>query len=268
MRGRSVSLSVPRRLVIDLMHFARGIPSIPVQRRMALAPVVAARAAAAARPPWPAIFAKAFARVAAEVPELRRAYCKFPWTHICEYPRSAASVVVERDYEGEKSLFTFVLKDPASWPLVELARLIREAQSAPVATVKGFSRALRFGSYPRPIRRLIWWLGLNWSRFRSTYFGTFLITTYSGLGAESLHPLSPLTFTLTYSPIAADGATDVRLVYDHRVLDGAIVARALARLEEELNGALCDELAAMASCAARVTDTTCPSPITATSARN
>ena len=62
----------------------------------------------------------------------------------------------------------------------------------------------------------------------------------------ALHPLSPLTTTLTYGVIGPDGSCDVRLVYDHRVLDGAVVARALARLEEELTGPVCDELRAMA----------------------
>jgi hypothetical protein len=250
MRGRTVPLSVPRRLVCDLMHFAAGVPSIPVQRRMALAPVVAARTAAAGRPPWPAIFAKAFARVAAGAPELRRAYCKFPWHHLCEYPRSVAAVVVEREFEGEKSLFTLLVKDPAGTPLAEVAQAVREGQAAPVESVKAFRRALKVGGYPRPLRRLLWWLGLNCDRFRGHFFGTFLITAYSALGAESLHPLSPLTFTLTYGPIAADGSADVRIVYDHRVLDGATVARALARLEGELNGAVRDELRAMAPRAA------------------
>ena len=36
----------------------------------------------------------------------------------------------------------------------------------------------------------------------------------------------------------------VRIVYDHRVLDGANVARALARLEEKLNHDIVDELEA------------------------
>jgi hypothetical protein len=250
MRGRTIPLSVSRRLVCDLMHFAAGVPSIPVQRRMMLAPVVAARAASAERPPWPAIFAKALARVAAEVPELRRAYCKFPWHHLYEYPRSVAAVVVERDFEGEKSLFTLLVKDPAARPLADVGRAVREGQAAPVESVKAFRRVLRVARYPRPLRRLLWWLGLNCGRFRGHFFGTFLVTAYSALGAESLHPLSPLAFTLTYGPIAADGSADVRIIYDHRVLDGATVARALTRLEEELNGAVCDELRAMAPRAA------------------
>ena len=43
------------------------------------------------------------------------------------------------------------------------------------------------------------------------------------------HPLSVLTTTLNYGVIAADGTVDVRLIYDHRVMDGSSVARALAR---------------------------------------
>ena len=45
MRGLMVPLSRPRRLICDLLHFAAGVPTVPVQRRFALAPLVAARRA-------------------------------------------------------------------------------------------------------------------------------------------------------------------------------------------------------------------------------
>ena len=44
--------------------------------------------------------------------------------------------------------------------------------------------------------------------------------------------------------IEPDGSVDVRLIYDHRVLDGTTVARALAELEETLNRELVNELRA------------------------
>jgi hypothetical protein len=72
--------------------------------------------------------------------------------------------------------------------------------------------------------------------------GTYGVTSYAGLGAASLHPLSPLTSTLSYGVIGPDGAVDVRVVYDHRVLDGATVARALADLERVLNHEIVAEL--------------------------
>ena len=242
MRGRSIPLSRPRRLIGDLMHFAAGVPTVPVQRRMALGPVARARGALRDRPPWTALFAKAFALVAAEFPALRRAYCKFPRPHLYEYPASVAAVAVERDYEGEKVVLTVRVKDPAGRPLAEIARILRAGATAPVAEVKDFRRALRLCGWPRPLRRLAWWFGLNVGRQRANYFGTFGISVYSALGAESLHPLSPLTCTLNYGVIAPDGTADVRVVYDHRVLDGATVARALARLEEVMNGPVRAEL--------------------------
>jgi hypothetical protein len=38
----------------------------------------------------------------------------------------------------------------------------------------------------------------------------------------------------------------VRIVYDHRVMDGATVARALGLLEDVLNTEICQELAGLA----------------------
>ena len=77
--------------------------------------------------------------------------------------------------------------------------------------------------------------------------GTFGVSVYSGLGAESLHPLSPLTATLTYGVIDPNGNVDVRLIYDHRVLDGADVARALGELEGVMNEEILQELREMAT---------------------
>ncbi len=42
-RGRNLRLSLPRRFVCDLLHFAQQVPTVPVQRRLNLAAVVAAR---------------------------------------------------------------------------------------------------------------------------------------------------------------------------------------------------------------------------------
>jgi hypothetical protein len=224
----------------DLMHFAAKVPTVPVQRRMNLAPLVLARRAS--RPPWTALFTKAFALVAREFPELRRAYCKFPWPHLYEYPASVAHITIEREYEGEPAVLGLRIKDPAKLSIAEIGVAIRQASTAPIGSIKSFRHALRFASWPRPLRRPLWWIALNVGRFRPSYFGTFGVSVYSALGAESLHPLSPLTCTLNYGVIAADGTVDVRLIYDHRVLDGASIARALVRMEEVLNTTVYTEL--------------------------
>ena len=246
MRGRAIPLSLPRRTVVDLLHFAASIPSVPVQRLMSLQPVVSARAACDDRPRWTAIFVKAYALVASEFPELRRAYVKIPWPSLYEYPLSNASIIIERDYEGEASLFSILIKDPTARSLDDLGRILHHASTAPVDAIKDFRRSLRFAALPRPLRRLLWWLALNIGRQRSNFFGTFAVSVYSALEAKSLHPLTPLTTTLNYGVISREGKVTVRIIYDHRVINGATVARALARLEEILNTSLVEEIRSQA----------------------
>jgi hypothetical protein len=243
MRGKFVPLSLARKLVVDLTLF--HVPSVPVQRAMNVAAIVEARAAAKGKPAMSAIFAKAFALVAEDVPILKRAYIKLPSPRLYEYPISTVSMVVEREYEGEMVVLTTLIRDPAHIPVGKLSDIIRTAKTVPVEQVKSFRRMLDLARWPTPIRRAIWWLGLNIGRQRGNYFGTFGVTVYSNLGAESLHPISPLTAVLNYGVIAPDGTVAVRIIYDHRVLDGAMVARVLERIEQKLNREILAELKAL-----------------------
>ncbi len=241
--GRNLPLSLPRRLICDLVHFARQVPTVPVQRSMNLATVAAARQAAHPRPSWAAVFIKAYGFVAASRPELRRAYLSFPWPHLYEHPYNIASVTFARDFGGEEAVLVSHLRLPEKQSLSAIDLWLRQRKEQPVESIGSFRRALQFSRLPRPLRRTLWWLGLNvWGRKRARRLGTFAVSVYGALGASSLHPLSPLTTTLNYGPIAADGSVDVRLVYDHRTLDGCTVARALEDLERVLHCEILAEL--------------------------
>jgi hypothetical protein len=229
----------------DLLHFAAQIPTVPVQRRMALAEVAAARENIVDRPCWPAVFLKAYSQVAEDFPPLRRAHVCLPWPHLREYPRTVASLAVEREWRNEPCVFFARIADPASLPLQNIHARIRQFAEAPLKTVPTFRKMLSAARWPRPVRRALLWLGLNLPRTRPGQFGTFGLSVYSSLGAESLHPLSPLTTTLNYGVIDPDGMVWVRLVYDHRVFDGATAARALGKLEEVLTGPILAELRGM-----------------------
>lgn len=247
MRGRRLRLSTMRRFVGDLVHAARTIPSIPVQRRLQIGALVAARANCRARPPWPVIFMKAFAQVAAATPELRRAYVKFPVAHLYEYPISVASIAVERDYLGEKVVFVGKVKDPASLSLDELTQVLQRMRETPLEKIKEFRRLQMISDLPWPVRRVLWWAAMNIGRQRANFLGTFGISVYSSMGAESLHPLSPTTTLLNYDRIGVDGSVNVRIVYDHRIMDGALVSRILTRLESQLTGAILGEVLELAN---------------------
>jgi hypothetical protein len=250
-RGRTLALSLPRRLVGDLLHFARKVPSIPVQRRINVAALRDARARSPDCPSWCAIFLKGYSLVASRLPELRRAYLGWPWPRLYQHPANVASVAVARDYRGEPAVFFAHFQSPEQQTLTALDAHLRHFKEAPVESVGLYRRELRISSLPRPLRRLLWWVGLNSSGpKRARRMGTLGLSTYSGRGAESLHPLSPLTTTLNYGVIGANGAVDVRLIYDHRVLDGVTVAEALAALEAVLLDEILAELRGLARRAA------------------
>jgi hypothetical protein len=243
--GKKVPMSLPRRLICDLLYFARQNPSIPVQRWMSLAPLVQARREARVRISWCTLFLKAFSLVARQIPELRRTYIPFPFPHFYEHPISIASVALERDYRGEKAVLFGHLRGPDNQALGELERYLRRYKEEPVEQFGLFRRALFVSRFPWPLRWFAWWLSLNWSgQKRASRMGTFGVSVYSGLGAESLHPLSPLPTLLNYGVIQEDGRVPVRITYDHRVMDGSTVARVLVLLEQTLNTEILAELGA------------------------
>jgi hypothetical protein len=213
---------------------------------MSIAALIEARNACREKPRWTAIFTKAYALTARDFPELRRAYCKLPWPHLYEYPTSNANIIIERDYEGEPALFSVAIKDAARQSLTDISRVLHDGATAPAESIKDFRRSMQFARLPRPLRRAAWWVCLNFGRQRANYFGTFGLSVYSALNAESLHPISPLTTLLNYGVMDADGHLVVRIIYDHRVMNGATVARALGRLEEILNTVVLEEVRALA----------------------
>jgi hypothetical protein len=200
---------------------------------------------------WCAIFTKAYGQVAAAVPELRRAYLAFPRPRLYEHPSNIASVAIERHYQDDNAVFFAQLRGPEGQSLRDLDAHLRRFKTEPIETIGLFRRAVTVSRLPRWLRRFLWWTTLNLSGpKRARRLGTFGVSSYSGLGAESLHPLSPLTTTLHYGVIQRDGTVTVRITYDHRVMDGSTVARALALLETVLNQDMVAELREAAARAA------------------
>ena len=259
--GRTIPLSLPRRFVGDLVHFAHKVPSIPVQRLMNVAALGRLRSQAEPKPSWVALFTKAYAQVGAEVPELRRAYLCFPWARLYEHYESVASVGIERLYEGEPGVFFAHIHSPEKMSLAELETELRRFKDAPIESIADFQTQLWISSFPKPIRRFLWWYVTHFRGYRKAlWMGTYGVSVYSSLGAESLHQLTPLTTALNYGVIQDNGDVMVRITYDHRVMDGATIARALHRLDEVLNNEIANELGTMTT-AARVATPSVPAPV-------
>jgi hypothetical protein len=242
MRGTVRKISMPRRLVADLMHASIRVPFVSLTRPLSVRQLVEARALAAQPPGWAAIFVKAFSLVAKDEPVLRTLYAKWPWPSFYELPSSIAMVAIARVEDGEDCVMPQKVPAAHKLPLTEIDALIRYAKDAPLAEVPAFRKILQVTRLPLPLRRLMWLLGLNFGRQRANWFGSFGVTSVAAYGAGELHALSPGPFILSYGVVEPDLTIDVVIRWDHRITDAALIAKALTRLEQVLNTEIAAEL--------------------------
>jgi len=241
--GRNLPLSPLRKLVGDLQHYCAKVPGATVERPLRLAALRAARQACVPRPSWCAIFLKAMSIVGARHPQFRRAFLPFPWPHLYEHPDNIANFNIERRYQDEDVVFLVQVRRPERRSLTELDAIIHTCKDEPVEANKFFRRAIRLSKVPWPFRRLAWWGSLNLSgKLRAHNFGTFSVSSTSSEGAGILALRTLVTSTLHYGLFDDCGNLPARITFDHRVLDGAFVARGLVELEEVLQTTILEEL--------------------------
>jgi hypothetical protein len=244
-QGFRRSLPESRRLVNDLLRYAARTPLVPVERWFELADLADLRSSMSPKISWPVLFIKAYGLLCGRHAHLRQAYMSWPRPHLYEHPCSVAMLAINRSQDNEDRLFWGRFWAPETCALVELQAELDRYKYEPVESA--FRRQLRFARFPSPLRRIAWSLTLNFGSKRAKRLGTFGISTLAGLGAYNRHHPSCLTTSLSYGPIDSNGKSLVTILFDHRVVDGAMIARNLAELETILKGTIATELHAMAN---------------------
>lgn len=235
-------LPVGRGAVNDVAVLGRAIPLFPVDREMRLAVVADARAAAPRRIGWSACFLKAYALVARETPLLRSWLVGGLTSRLATSSQSVATLAINRaDKQGVDRLFFARLAAPDTLPLVAVQAFIDHHATAPVDEI--FRRQLELEMVPGWLRRTILrWNMSSASAKRPVRIGTFSMSSLAGFSAGNhFHP-TLCTTSLCQGPLDDAGRCRVTLIADHRVLDGATVARALERLEAVLTREIASDL--------------------------
>lgn len=186
---------------------------------------------------------KAFALAARHHPEMRQAYFNFPWGHLGEFDAQIASVILARRVGDEDVIFLGHLVDPENQSLTALDGHLRRYMEEPVESIRSFRQALALARLPQFVRRFLWWLSLHvLPRRRTRHFGTFGVTTMGPFGARTLELPSIWTAYLHYGVLTEAGEVPVGLVFDHRVMDGAVVGFTLLEMEQALHHDIVAEL--------------------------
>ncbi len=213
---------------------------------MNLKPVADARMNSAVRISWPAVFMKAYAVVASQVPELRQTWYRWPMAHLYQHPCSVGILTVQREYKGAAWLFWGRIKQPENQPLCEIQAIIDQFTGGPPR--REFRNEIRLAGLPTILRRMIWAWNIHVAkRLRAERLGTFFLSTLASKGVEIQVPPSIQTGCLTYGPLNDSGECRVTLAYDHRVMDGALAADCLRLLNVTLLETVRLELLKLAS---------------------
>lgn len=236
-KGRSIPLSLQRRWITDMVHFATQVPSIGGERTLRLRALVEARRATPFAPSWYATMLKAYGIVSQRIPELRRAYMPYPWPHFYEHPYSVGTVVVDREFQSEPAVFLCPVNYPERRKLTDLHDKIHGFQTDPPEKHGPMRRIIRTSKFPWPVRRLLWNVGLFGSgSLRAGNFGTFALNSIArARRVKTLQVVCPITTMLFLGLASREGDMDVQLTYDHRVFDGYTAVRAINELESVLN---------------------------------
>jgi hypothetical protein len=243
--GRSLRITPYRRVVTDLMHFSQQVPAVTAERPMDLGLLMAARAASLCRPSWTVLFSKAFAILGRNYPVLRQSYLKFPSPRLYEHPHSIAALNVERRLPTEDVVLFCLIRSPENRTLEEMDAMVRHHRDEPIEKLRSYQRSVGMGKVPWPFRRWIWWSALNMiGRRRCHNFGTFSVSSIASQGAGLVTIIPILTTALHYGLLDAKGRIDMRITFDHRVLDGATAARVLVDLESVLTHEMVREVGA------------------------
>ncbi|MDZ4818461.1 MAG: hypothetical protein SGJ20_05750 [Planctomycetota bacterium] len=234
-------ISSNRTLVLDGLALApRGV-LFPLERTVDLSQVQKLRSNTRRRISWTVIFLKAYALVAARHPQLRKTYLGWPWPHLLEQRDNVGMVVINRVFENEDRICWGSFPRPETMSLFELQAMLDAYQQEPVEKI--FRKQVRFSRMPLLVRRAIWWFNLNLARRkRAKRLGTFTMSSLAGQGTINRFHQTLLTTSLSFGPLDEAGSALLSLICDHRVLDGAVGARALEDLEKTLNGAIVTEL--------------------------
>jgi 2-oxoacid dehydrogenases acyltransferase (catalytic domain) len=237
-------LSLPRLWANDYVHFAARSPTVGGTFSIRVRSVAAARRKCQPLIGWAAILTKAMALTAGRWPELRQCYMPLPWPHLYEHPCCVANLVLEREWRGEQAIFCDQIRAPESISLREIDDRLRTMKGAQIDALGGFRRIIRITGYPLLVRRLLWSLVLKGSgRLRARYFGTFCVNLLAGRNMHISQSVTLHAISLFHGPLQPDGIMKLHVFFDHRVIDGARVARWVADLEATLGRDVVAELA-------------------------
>lgn len=245
-----------RTIVLDVVRWARRVPSFPVEQVWEAQTLSALRTEFNSQSPasnhadprfsahrisWAALFLRAYGLACRDFPPLRQTFHRFPWGRVFQSDHVGIAICVNRNIEGQDRLYFGRLEAVDSLSIREIQDRLNYYQYHDPQTA--FRQQHLAAGLPRPLRDLMWWWRIEVNCRRTAQrVGTASLSTLAGQGFYNRNHPCLMTSSLSYSPLDSRGRTTVTLQCDHRVMDGFQAGQALTCLRHHFLDTVLGEL--------------------------
>lgn len=196
-----------------------------------------------------AYFIQAMSLVVAQYPEANTLFIGNFFPHLVPLDTVNAKFTLDKTVAGQRIVASAVIERADGLSLEAIQRRIDAIKAQEIAEGEEFAPIRKIHSLPLLLARLLFRYAMWRPAIKSRVQGTFTITSLGGRAVTRFVPLPGTTLTLgvgdvTERPLVKNGqltvahVTTLTLVFDHRVLDGAISAEILAKIKEKLESAV------------------------------
>ncbi len=204
------------------------------------------RTAGTEAPSYIAYALAAYGRTLKKLPELNSYLRRWPFERLAVYRHVDVALTVERDWNGQRIVLLSLLTDAGNRSVEDIHAFLQSRRQLPLEELPEFASYLRLLKLPAFCRWHLFQVFCKpFPEIMRRIVGTTAFTSIGRFGTTFTTPLSPRTCTLSMGrveprPRAIDGNAKVALsswltlTYDHRIVDGAGVARAGDHLRDIL----------------------------------
>ncbi len=185
------------------------------------------------------------ARVLTEIPAANFTAAGFFWPRLVPNKQIDAKFTLDKTINGTRAVVSTVLKHADNLSLREIQQTINYYRDTPFDDIKEFSKLRLLQRLPMPIGRWLYNRLFASVRQRQMLQGSFTVTS---LGKSSIQLFLPMTSsTLAFGvgsilqqPVWENSQWQscpqltLSMVFDHRVIDGALAAELLERVKTQL----------------------------------
>lgn len=252
MPGRVKPFPMDRRHTLHFLESARPYAPVLLNMEVDMTQAQAVREhglqAYGRRLSYVTLLTRVIAEAMTGFPETNAALQTFPSARLCEYEHIIAKVLVDKRWNGRRFALPCLIPNAETASPAAIQARIDELQQTDLEELADFRRVRMLNRLPIWLGRWVYRLG-TWSfGGRERLQGTFTISSLGHRGINSFFPIS--TSTLCFGvgavepkPVCLGKAIVVRpmmtlsLVFDHRVIDGAMAADLMSEIRSRLESA-------------------------------